>query len=111
MSDKILQDIVESLTHHQPNLELIVDDSAEEASFYDTAARERADIVIFELMDKEIPRICDELLDRLPDAVLLGFVSKGHRIVKYALYAEEMDTDELINSIMVSKKRFLHASN
>ena len=107
MNDKVLQNIVQSLAHYQTNLELIMDDSAEETSLHDFAVRKHADIIIFELSNTDIPKICNDLLNDLPDAVLLGIVSNGRRIIQYALHTTEMGTDELINSIMVAKKRFL----
>lgn len=109
MSDKILQDIVENLVRFQPNLEVIVDNEA--TSILETAVRQQADVVIFELGQMEIPEICNDLLKKLPEAVLVGIVSKGQRIVQYALHMEDADPEEFINTIIVAKKRFLDVIN
>lgn len=109
MSDKILRDIVEYLARSQPYLEVIVDN--DETSIMEAAVREQADVVIFELGQMEIPEICNDLLNELPEAVLVGVISNGQRIVQYALHMEGTDPDEFINTIIVAKKRFLNASN
>lgn len=111
ISDRITQNIIENLTHSQRNLEVIVNNNIDPELIEQAAVHEHADIVIFELKESDLPVICNDLLNRLPDSVLIGLVSNGQRVVQYALYNENMDTEEFINSIIVSKKRFLKSCN
>ncbi len=107
----LCQIIADSLKERTEATVRILPSDVPRAAIERAALRERPDVVIIGLSQVELSPTCKQLLDQLPESVVVGVhvnnaeVDSGRvRIVQHALYSEDMGPRELVNVVLAATR-------
>ena len=105
--DQLFCQLIADSLEHQLSAEVnILAQSTPQSSVENIAVDEHADVIIVGLGESELPAICNRLLNRLPQAVVVGVASSidatdGRKIrILHALHSDDMSLDQLTDTIL-----------